>query len=484
MVDRIHVRRDIDLGRLGVPSKDRSIDRKDLATGFSMDRVVPAHSGSTATVGLLPWGYLIEDFLDTIGISLDEFCSNFTGSWMFGYVDALRAVGVSAVIICISGRVSAPTWRRHTPTGAMICILPAPPVYRLVTRVVRNPYARSVKSMFRIDLGGRLFLWPILAVLREMVGYLTTPPISLARALMTSRCDAVLCQEYEFPRFDICVLIGRLLGLPVFATFQGGDYQRSRVERLIRPLAMRGCKGLVIGAGREIRRVRERYRISDSKLAQIFNPVDLAVWHPSDREAARIRLGLPREARVVAWHGRVSKWKKGLDHLVNAWARVCDEHPDVDLRLVLVGDGEDATWLQRQINALGLRGIHWHRAFLQDRTAIRTYLSAADVYAFSSRHEGFAVALIEAMACGLPVVSTDISGTSDIFMGGEASGGVVVAPEDSVALAAALWRLLSDLDLSRELGRRARERAKMAFATATVGRQLHAFLLQDAVHRK
>jgi starch synthase len=445
---------------------------------------MPAQFAPTATVGLLPWGYLIEDFLDTIGVSLDEFCSEFTGSWIFGYVDALRAAGVSSVVICISGRVSVPTWRRHGPTGAMICILPAPLAYRLLLRHVRNPYARSVKHMFRADLEHRHLLWPILAVLREMIGYLATPPILLSRALVTSGCDAVLCQEYEFPRFDVCTLIGCLLRLPVFATFQGGDYQRSRIERLTRPPAMRGCKGLVIGPGREIRRVRERYRISGSRLAQIFNPVDLTVWHPSDREAARAQLGIPREARVAAWHGRVSKWKKGLDQLLDAWARMGDEHPGTELHLILVGDGEDATWLRRQIEVLRLRGIHWTRAFLQDRAAIRTHLSAADVYAFSSRHEGFAVAVIEAMACGLPVVSTDISGIRDIFVDGEASGGAVVPPEDSAALAAALWRLLSNPDLSRDLGRRARERAQMAFASAMVGQQLRAFLLQDGVRWK
>lgn len=446
--------------------------------------MMPAQSAPTATVGLLPWGYLIEDFLDTIGVSLDEFCSEFTGSWIFGYVDALRAVGVSSVIICISGRVSAPTWRRHSLTGATICILPAPLAYRLTLRLVRNPYARSVKHMFRADLEHRHLLWPILAVLREMIGYLTTPPILLTRALVTSRCDAVLCQEYEFPRFDICVLIGRLLGLPVFATFQGGDYQRSRIERLLRPFAMRGCRGLVIGAGREVRRVRERYRISDLSLAQIFNPVDLTVWHPSDKEAARVQLGIPREARVAAWHGRVSRWKKGLDQLLDAWARMSNEHPGVELHLILVGDGEDTSWLSRQIEALKLRGIHWMRAFLQDRAAIRTYLSAADVYAFPSRHEGFAVAVIEAMACGLPIVSTDVSGIRDVFMDGKASGGIVVAPEDPAALAAALWNLLSNPDLSRDLGRRAQERAQMAFASAIVGQQLRAFLLRDGVRWK
>lgn len=439
----------------------------------------PADCDAGPKLALLPWGYLIEDFLDTIGISLDEFCSSFTGSWMFGHVQALRDAGVSTVIICISGRVNGPTWRQHGPTGAALCFLPASRPYRLLRQMVRNPYGRTVESVFRDDISRRRLLWPVLRVLQELLGYLSTPPILLGRALARSGCYAVLCQEYEFPRFDVCVVIGKLLGLPVFAIFQGGNYQRSRIERWLRPLAIRLCNGLIIGAAGEIARVRGRYRIPDRKLAQIFNPIDQDVWRALDRQTARNRLGLPPGARIVAWHGRVSMWKKGLDVLVDAWTRLCAEHPVAELLLVLVGDGEDAPWLCDTIDASASRGIHWHRAFLQDRAVIRAYLSAADVYAFPSRHEGFAVAPVEAMACGLPVVSSDISGVRDMFAEGEASGGIIVAVDDPAALAAALWRVLNDPDLERDLGRCAKERARMSFSSAGIGKQLRGFLFQQ-----
>src|SRR5919197_200948 len=61
------------------------------------------------TIALLPWGNVLEDVLDTLGVSLETFCNEFTGSWMFGYVDALRQVGVRTVLICISARVAAPS---------------------------------------------------------------------------------------------------------------------------------------------------------------------------------------------------------------------------------------------------------------------------------------------------------------------------------------------------------------------------------------
>jgi len=120
--------------------------------------------------------------------------------------------------------------------------------------------------------------------------------------------------------------------------------------------------------------------------------------------------------------------------------------------------------------------VQWLNEFVHDRTTIRCYLSAGDVYAFASRHEGFPVALIEAMACQLPVVAADAKGVPDILAEGETSGGLVVPRNDAPALARALGRLLGDEAWSRELGRRARRRIETSFSLEAVGIQLRAFL--------
>ncbi|MDQ3029257.1 MAG: glycosyltransferase family 1 protein, partial [Actinomycetota bacterium] len=66
-----------------------------------------------ASVALLPWGDLLEDFLDSIGVSLQEFCDEMTGGWLFGYVTALASAGVHTVIICVSRGVTVPTHVVH-----------------------------------------------------------------------------------------------------------------------------------------------------------------------------------------------------------------------------------------------------------------------------------------------------------------------------------------------------------------------------------
>lgn len=426
-------------------------------------------------VGVVLWG-ILEDFLDPLGISLEAFYREFTGSYVFGYADALRRAGVRAVLIYVSCRIASPIRRVHGPTGATIYILPAPRPYRALRRHVRSHRARSVRGMFGSLSGVRVLLFPALAVLRETILYLETPIGSLRRALRRERCVAILCQEYEYPRFDVCTALGRLLRLPVFATFQGGDYQRSRLEHFIRPVSLRACAGLIIASRAEADRVQARYGVSPSKIAPVANPVDPAVWSPFERNAARAKLGIPATARVVVWHGRVSIWKKGLDTLLDAWRELRSRTSVRDLRLIIVGDGQDAENLRRMIADAGAGDVSWIREFLQDRLALREYLSAGDVYAFPSRHEGFPVAPIEAMACGLPIVAADARGVIDILDGGEASGGVMVPREDPVAFARALRRFVEDEQWCREMGERARRNVLGRYSTEVVGEQLRAVL--------
>jgi len=233
---------------------------------------------------------------------------------------------------------------------------------------------------------------------------------------------------------------------------------------------------LFVGASGEAARLRERYAMT--KIAHVFNPLDLSEWQPGDRAMSRHELGLPQEARVVVWHGRVDFRRKGLDVLLDAWQRICSERPNDDLRLFLIGTGNDAAELRAAIE--GKRGVVWVDEYVRDRVRLQTYLHAADVYAFPSRHEGFAVAPLEAMASGLPVVAADAPGVSDLLEGGEASGGIVVPRGDVTAFATALARLIDDEDLRCALGVRARARVEESFALEAVGAQLKKFLTKGA----
>jgi len=346
-------------------------------------------------------------------------------------------------------------------------------VYRAIRRRVPNPYATSVdQAVGLVGPVSRLFYTSLLIT----APYLSTPLKCFARELRRERCTAILCQEYENPRFDICTLLGRLTNLPVFATFQGGQIQYSPIERLFRGQALRSCAGLVVGSTVESQRLQQRYDLPPSKISRIFNPIDVAIWRRTNQEEARKELGIPADARVVIWHGRVLFRRKGLDVLLDAWERVCRDRPNKNLMLILLGSGNDANELCRRIEATQLQNVRWVNKFLSDTRTIVRYLSAADVYAFPSRHEGFPVAPLEAMSAGLPLVAAKAPGIADIFENGEGSGGLIVPVADVTAFAGALGRLLDEDSWGRELGGRAQNRVQTSFSLEAIGAQLAALL--------
>lgn len=431
------------------------------------------------TIALLHCYDLIDDFLDSINISFETFSKEFVGSWMFGYINALKQVDVQTVLFCISARVEKPSRFIHVPTGARICVLPPSRIYyayRAVRRNSLNLYGANQTQSFK-DIQDdnairRSLLTPMKDLAKSVGTYLSTPLRLLARELRRENCQAILCQEYEYARFDTCVLLGKLMRLPVFPTFQGGDRTQSWLEVLPRQLAFRGCTGAIVPTQTEIKRIQSRYHLPSSKIIRIFNPVDTTKWQAGDRAKARASLSLPLAARVVAWHGRVEIERKGLDVLLKAWQQICNERSNKDLRLLLVGTGSDADRFRQLVADMQLVGVQWLNEFISDHTVIQQYLSAADVYTLPSRQEGFPVAPIEAMSCGLPVVAADAPGIPDILEGGDMAGGVVVPRGDASALAAALGRVLDNEAWGRALGKNARDRAESCFSPEAIGEQL------------
>jgi glycosyltransferase involved in cell wall biosynthesis len=438
------------------------------------------------TVALLPWGQVIEDFLDAIDVTLDGFLEDMSGGWLFGYVEALAAAGIGSVLVCPSASVSSPTRRVHMPTGAPVWLLPPTRAWRVARRRVADAGAWSVGEAVPpgVSAPGRL----VATGAHHALPWLATPPLALRQALRAEGCRAVVCQEYEDARFDVALAVGRSCGVPVFATFQGGDRSRTPLERRSRARAVRAAAGLVVGSAPEAERVVAAYGVAPERIAAVPNPLDLREWPVGDRAAARAELGLAPDTGVVAWHGRVDRRRKGLDVLVEAWRCVTAARPGRDLVLLLCGTGPDAAALHEDLAAgpdgYGpVAGVRWHDEYVLDRTLIRRNLAAADAGVLPSRHEGFPVALVEMMASGRPVVAAAAPGVADILPGGPADGGDVVPVGDPEALAAALGRLLDEPGTAAERGRAARARVESTFSPAAVGQALAQALVPERAER-
>ena len=265
--------------------------------------------------------------------------------------------------------------------------------YALLRRRMTDPYGTSLHAMFGATSSASRPWW---RVVHCVAPYLATPLGAVAREIRQAGCKAIICQEYESPRFDATILIGAWLKIPVFATFQGGTWHRSGLERRLRPHTLARSAKLIIASGVEADRVRGRYGVPQSQIARIFNPLDLSDWQP---EASVTQPG-PRRAGEhacgdLAWTRRYPR--KGLDVLLEAWRRVCAERPQEDSAHLM---GPASTPTPSAGTSSGPRPkLRWISDYVLDKLN-PSISQRGDVYVLPSRHEGFPVAPLEAMACG------------------------------------------------------------------------------------
>lgn len=192
------------------------------------------------------------------------------------------------------------------------------------------------------------------------------------------------------------------------------------------------------------------------RVSSVPTGIDLARYAPRDRDAARRQLGLPEGGYVTGIAATLRSWK-GHRYLLEAWAGLARGADD---RLLVVGDGPGRDNLRAQAVELGIADCV---VMPGNQADVAPWLAAMDVFVLPSyANEGVPQAIMQAMATGLPVLSTPVGSIPEIVSDGET--GLLVAPRDVAALRAALQRLAGDAELRARLGAAALAQARARFA--------------------
>lgn len=206
---------------------------------------------------------------------------------------------------------------------------------------------------------------------------------------------------------------------------------------------------------------RSKGRLSKEQVVHLPTCVDTSKFYPAPMYVARACAGLPGDCNIFVNSGRIGRLK-GWELLLDAFVHY--RRTDPSALLIFVGDGEDKPHLREAIRARDLQRQVEITGF-QNPDSVATYLSAANVAVFGSYTEGWSVAMLEALACGKPIVSTCVSGSGAMVRPGQ--NGFVVHSREPAEFATAMenaLRLEEAEETSLSIARR--------YALSELGREL------------
>lgn len=321
---------------------------------------------------------------------------------------------------------------------------------------------RAEGTVFRAGLGARVdkFLYPLPALRAA----LAIPQVDLVHAVMV---NAAALAAYFYLR---------LRRRPSLLTLQSGDseqYVRDWLGPLF-PLYPRLHRPFdrIHSISSYLRDRAIRFGARPETITVVPNGVDVETFHRSrfnQRELADLRFRLDLQGKEVIVSVSRLALKNGLDTLVRAMARVGERHPNAVL--VLVGDGEDRRRLQELARGIGVSDRVRFVGGVEHRETAR-FLAVADVFARPSVSEGLGTALLEAMACQVPVVASPVGGIVDFLKDGE--NGLFCQPGRPESVASSILRLLDDRGLARQLGEAGRSLAVSRYGWDAVAERIGA----------
>ena len=239
-------------------------------------------------------------------------------------------------------------------------------------------------------------------------------------------------------------LAARLARVPGLATVHGMSGKLSFVP----------CTHL-IAVSAEVRQHLVNQGVHESKISIVPNGLQFKGLAPEARAQARRSIGLPDDVPVLGTTARLTPLK-GVDYALSAFARVLQDFPNA--HYIVFGEGDQRAELQELATSLGVSSqVHW----MGYRHDVPELLPALDVFVFPTLREAMGIAVVEAMAAGIPTVANAIGGIPEVVV---PETGFLVPPADPVAMADQITLLLRDGPLRQTMGEAAMARARTEYS--------------------
>jgi glycosyltransferase involved in cell wall biosynthesis len=298
-------------------------------------------------------------------------------------------------------------------------------------------------------------------------GYL----LALRRLVRHRKIDVIVAHLYGSAIY--ASLLGRITCVPVVSVLHGqfdvADPDSDRLASLRSGIVRKGSRKVVFVSEQLKGHLRPRLRLAESQCAVIPNGVDGEAFRPCQDRSLRFELALADDAILVGAIGNV-RAPKAYDVLLRAVRILVDRSQR--FHFIIAGDCANA--LGRELVGLSRSlGIEQKVSFLGLRADVARILHNLDAFVLSSRTEGFSIACIEAMACGIPVIATRSGGPEEIL---EDGAGMLVPTDDPEAIAQAVDEVTSSKGLAEALTTKALRRVQQQYSLERMVSQYESLL--------
>lgn len=252
------------------------------------------------------------------------------------------------------------------------------------------------------------------------------------RRLRRAHYDCLLL-SWGYPDAAAASWLSRHLGIPYVVKVHGSDLNVKAEQGLIRPQirqALRGAQG-VVAVSQALADKAVAMGVDPARVHVLYNGVEPNLFTPGSLSDARSKLSLPQDERILLYVGNLKDAKGCLD-LLEAFPRVLATHPDANLLFVGSGPARDA--LLQRATALGC-AERVRLVGAVEHFALGDWFRAADLLCLPSHNEGVPNVVLEAMACGTPVVATRVGGIPEVL---PEHAGILVDAHDRIGLEGAL----------------------------------------------
>jgi len=309
-----------------------------------------------------------------------------------------------------------------------------------------RPYIRQRTSIQELQDGVTVYyprFFSIPLIFKQLDGtFMAVGSYLLMRRLRKLKRYTLVDAHFAYPDGYAATLLGKWLKLPVTITLRGTEVPHSR-NRWLRPYLVRALLRAtrIFSVSESLRQHAIALGVEPGKIRVVANGVDADKFYPLDRLEARRRLGIATDARVLVSVGALVK-RKGFHRVIKVMPELIATNPNLQYLIVggATAEGDIQAELEQQVREMGLDG-RVHFLGMMPPAELKLPLSAADLFVLATSNEGWANVFLEAMACGLPVIATDVGGNAEVVCRPEL--GTIVPYGDQAALHDALQAALS-----------------------------------------